>query len=136
LVGPSTTSGVSAPSNQPVVSVKSGGALTTLTPSGTALSPSATVSGNSTSGFNSTATSAPACTINNFALGGVLAPFCLPANGSSWIKNNSYPVTWDPSFFWPGYQGKVVIALLYTGKDGSNVITQVVSDSYLIHMLI
>jgi hypothetical protein len=69
-----------------------------------------------------------ACTAANYGLNGEDAPFCLPANGTVWIKNNSYPITWNPDF-WPDYQGNVVLALLYTGKDGSNVITQVVSFS-------
>jgi hypothetical protein len=67
-----------------------------------------------------------ACTASNYALNGDDAPFCLPANGTAWIKNNSYPITWNPDF-WLDYQGNVVLALLYTGQDGSNVITQVVS---------
>lgn len=32
-------------------------------------------------------------------------------------------MTWNPDF-WPGYTGNVVLALLYTGSDGSNVIFQ------------
>jgi hypothetical protein len=59
-------------------------------------------------------------------LNGDAAPFCLPANGTQWIKDTNNPITWNPDF-WPGYQGNIVLALLYYGKDGSNVITQVCS---------
>jgi hypothetical protein len=103
------------------VSVQSGGSLVTVTPSSAAPDPSGTALGNSTDGYNSTV---PACSSSNYALDGQAAPFCLPTNGSSWIQNTSYPVTWDPDF-WPGYAGNVVVALLYAGDDGSSVITQV-----------
>lgn len=128
---PSTiVSALSTSSNVPVLSVESGGVLTTITPTGTSLSPSATGVTNSTFGPNSTVPAPPACIAADYALNGALAPFCEPKNGSAWIKNNTYPITWNPNF-WPGYQGKVVIALLYTGQDGSNVITQVGSPFQL-----
>jgi hypothetical protein len=113
----------------PFVSVENSGVLTTVTPSGAAPpSPSSTGLGNSTGNANATA---PACTSSNYALDGEAAPFCLPANGTAWIQNTSQPVTWNPDF-WPDYQGTVVIALIYTGADGSNVITQVSTPDNLL----
>jgi hypothetical protein len=85
--------------------------------------PAVTGLGNSTNS-NSSEPVAPACNASNYALNGSAAPFCLPVNGSKWIKDQTYPITWDPSF-WPNYQGTIALALLYTGEDGSNVIMQV-----------
>src|SRR5579862_1660210 len=116
----SASSASSASSAQPFVSVESGGSITTVTPSGTTslvLSPTGTFS------INGTNTTISACTPDNYALDGAAQPFCVPANGSAWIKNTSYPVTWNPDF-WPGYKGNIVLAMLYTGSDGSNVIFQ------------
>ena len=105
------------------MSVISGGSLTTIEPSGSSSLPVPTGVGNSTQS-NVTQADTPACVVANYALNGTFAPFCLPTNGTAWIKDTSYPITWNPGF-WPGYTGDVVIAVLYTGKDGSNVITQV-----------
>lgn len=105
----------------------SGGSLTTIEPTGTSSAPIPTASSgltNSTGGSNVTQADTPACTDGSYALNGTFAPFCLPENGTQWIQSTSYPITWNPSF-WPGYSGNLVIAVLYTGKDGSNVITQV-----------
>ena len=101
-----------------------GGSLTTIEPSGTSAVPVPTGLGNSTAGSNVTQANTPACTDTTYALDGTFAPFCLPENGTVWIKDSSYPITWNPEF-WPGYKANLALAVLYTGKDGSNVITQV-----------
>lgn len=121
------TSAAVSSSAEPIVSVISGGSLTTIEPSGVSSAPVPTASSgltNSTGGSNVTQANTPACSDANYALNGTFAPFCLPTNGTPWIKDTSYPITWNPSF-WPGYTGNLVLAVLYTGKDGSNVITQV-----------
>jgi Ykl077w/Psg1 (Pma1 Stabilization in Golgi) len=119
-----TDESVSTTSVKPFVSVENGGSITTITPSGTSLVSFPTGLVNSTVGLNSSLPSLSACSASNYALNGAAAPFCLPTNGTMWIKNTSYPITWDPNF-WPGYNGTIVLALLYAGKDGSNVISQV-----------
>jgi hypothetical protein len=118
-----TSAAAVSSSAQPIVSVISGGSLTTIEPSGSSSVPVPTGVGNSTQS-NVTQADTPACVVANYALNGTFAPFCLPTNGTAWIKDTSYPITWNPGF-WPGYSGNLVIAVLYTGKDGSNVITQV-----------
>ncbi len=119
-----TTSSETTTSAKPFVSVGSGGTLSTITPTGTSSFGPAPTGGLGNSTGNSTQISAPACSSQNYALNGAAAPFCLPANGTVWVQNTSYPVTWDPSF-WPDYQGNVVLALLYTSADGAGVISQV-----------
>jgi hypothetical protein len=131
---PPTTTAPSTTTLKPVVSVGDGGSLTTIIPTGTTSS-SVVPTGVSNS-TNSNNTVPAVCSAVNYALNGSAAPFCLPANGSKWIQDTSNPVTWDPDY-WPSYQGNVVIALLYYGKDGSAVITQVIqvatiSDSFRI----